>query len=123
MKTVAIDPHIRNILFNINKSILCSKEELTKLVEDSSSSDIAELLASNSRIPNLLRVTDSGGISEVVYSFSVHNSGESDGIVLGGVIKPGETFNFNAGSLNNFYPADTFTYDATGTELIIIYNS
>jgi hypothetical protein len=39
------------------------------------------------------------------------------------VIKPGETLNFGAGSLNNYYAASTIAYDGTGTELVIIYNS
>jgi hypothetical protein len=75
------------------------------------------------RTPNILRETGSGVINAQVYSFSVHNAGIFDGTILGSVIKPGETLNFSAGALNNFYTAGTITYDGTGTELLIIYNS
>jgi len=75
------------------------------------------------RTPNFIRVTGSGSIAVQTYSVSVANVGTGNGTVLGSTIKPGETLNFDAGSLNNFYTTGTFTYDGTGTELIIIYNS
>lgn len=75
------------------------------------------------RTPNFIRVTGSGSIAVQTYSISVANVGTGNGTVLGSTIKPGETLNFDAGSLNNFYTTGTFTYDGTGTELIIIYNS
>jgi hypothetical protein len=77
----------------------------------------------NSRTPNLLRVSNSGTITPIVYSFSVYNSGFADGLILGETIKPKESFNFSAGAINNFYTAESITYDGTGTELVIIYNS
>lgn len=75
------------------------------------------------RTPNFIRVTGSGSIAVETYSVSVANVGTGNGSILGSTIKPGETLNFDAGSLNNFYTTGTFTYDGTGTELIIIYNS
>jgi hypothetical protein len=75
------------------------------------------------RTPNFIRSTGSGAIAVVTYSASVSNVGLGNGIILGGTIKPGETLNFDAGSLSNFYAANAFTYNGTGTELIIIYNS
>ena len=74
------------------------------------------------RVPVLIRVTTSGTIAPVVYSISVSNVGAANGVFLGGTIKTGETLNFDAGTLNNFYAAGTITYDGTGTELVIIYN-
>ncbi len=78
---------------------------------------------SSTRTPNFIRVTSSGTISPLVYDFSVANVGTADGTILGSTIKPGETINFSAGALNNTYAAGTISYDGTGTELIIIYNS
>ena len=55
------------------------------------------------------------------YSVSVANVGSADGDVLGGTnnIKPGEVLNFSADAINNYF--NSFAYDATGTEFIIIY--
>lgn len=75
------------------------------------------------RTPVLLRVTGAGTIAPLVYDFSVSNVGSANGSILGGTIKPGETLNFGAGALNNSYAAATISYDGTGTELVIIYNS
>ena len=80
-------------------------------------------LADAVRTPNILRTSTSGTVNVAVYSFSVANVGLGNGTILGQVIKPGETINFDAGSLNNYYAASTFTYDGTGTELLITYNS
>jgi hypothetical protein len=75
------------------------------------------------RTPNFIRVTGSGSIAVETFSVSVANVGTGNGTVLGSTIKSGETLNFDAGSLNNYYTTGTFTYNGTGTELIIIYNS
>lgn len=80
-------------------------------------------LVSVVRTPNLLRATGAGTIAPVVYDFSVANVGAANGTILGGTIKPGETLNFSAGTLNNSYAASSIAYDGTGTELVIIYNS
>jgi hypothetical protein len=75
-----------------------------------------------SRIPILLRSTGYGIIIPVVYSISVSNVGTANGTFIGGIVKPGETLNFDAGALNNFYSGGMITFDGTGTELVIIYN-
>ena len=74
------------------------------------------------RNPGILRATTgpAGLPFAPVYDFSVSNVGSANGIVLGAIIKPGETFNFSAGGLNNSF-APAVTYDATGTELVFIY--
>jgi len=73
--------------------------------------------------PNIVRATGAGTIASAVYSFSVANVGAGNGTILGQTIKPTETLNFDAGSLNNTYAAGTIAYDGTGTELLITYNS
>lgn len=79
------------------------------------------LLAANTITPNIIRATASGSIPAGAYSFSVANLGAANGTLLGQTIKPSEIINFDAGSLNNVYGA--VAYDATGTELLITYNS
>ena len=76
------------------------------------------------RTTGLLRPTGSGNVSSVAatfFSVSVANVGAADGDILGGTnnIKPGEVLNFSADAINNFF--NSFAYDATGTEFIIIY--
>lgn len=78
---------------------------------------------SATRTPGLIRVTGAGTIAPLVYDFSVSNVGSANGSIIGGTIKPGETLNWGAGALNNSYAAGTISYDGTGTELVIIYNS
>jgi hypothetical protein len=75
------------------------------------------------RVPNLLRTSSAGTIAPAVYDFSVYNAGDTDGTILGGTIKSKEALNFSAGGLNHIYGAGTISYDGTGTELVIIYNS
>lgn len=79
-------------------------------------------LSSFSRIPGFTRSTGIGSIQSDTYSFSVANVGGADGTLLGETIKDGEVVSFDAGSLNNFYPAASITWDATGTEFIVTYN-
>lgn len=78
-------------------------------------------LERQTREPKMIRPTGSGTIAEECYSVSVSNVGGADGDFLGETIKDGETLNFDAGSINNFFRADSISYDATGTEFIIIY--
>jgi hypothetical protein len=69
------------------------------------------------RTPSLLRVTNAGTVAAGKRSVSVYNAGNNDGTWLGAVIKPGEQFNFDAGS--NLDTLGAFAYDGTGTELVI----
>ena len=76
------------------------------------------------RSPNILRTSSLGNLSSVateIYSVSVANVGIANGVVQGEELKPGETVNFDAGSLNHYF--NSFAYDSTSTEFIIIYVS
>ena len=75
------------------------------------------------RTPGFIRATTSGSIAVKTYSVSVSNVGDANGTFLGVTIKPGENLNFSADAINNYYAAGVFTYNGTGTELVIIYNS
>jgi hypothetical protein len=97
--------------------------ETTLLSVDSNAAQLVTNTTSVTRTPNLVRATGSGTIAPLVYDFSVSNVGSANGTILGGTIKPSETLNFTAGALNNSYAAGTISYDGTGTELVIIFNS
>jgi hypothetical protein len=78
------------------------------------------------RTTGILRPTSSGNVNTAAatfYSVSVANVGAANGSILGvaGNIKPGEVLNFSADAINNYF--NSFAYDATGTEFIIIYVS
>jgi len=76
-----------------------------------------------SRTPNYIRTSISGTVAPLTYSLSIANVGIGNGVFLGNVIKPGESVSFGSDGINNYYAASTFTYDGTGTELLITYNS
>lgn len=79
-------------------------------------------IAASTVTPNLERATGAGTIASGSKSFSIANVGAADADILGGTnnLKKGEVVNFDAG-LSNTYGA--VAYDATGTELLITYNS
>jgi hypothetical protein len=80
-------------------------------------------VAAGVRTPNVIRPTGAGTVAPITYSLAVSNVGLANGTFLGAALKPGETLNFDSGGIKNTFAASTFTYDATGTEFIIIYNS
>lgn len=75
------------------------------------------------RTPNYIRTSAAGTVTPITYSLSIANVGSGNGTFLGATIKPGESVSFGADGINNSYAASTFTYDGTGTELLITYNS
>lgn len=76
-----------------------------------------------------LRVSTNSSIIELVNSISFANVGTANATVSADAgatnttLKPGETISFDAGDINNYFPANNFRYDATtaGAELLIIY--
>lgn len=91
-------------------------------VDVSGANPVPTTIASTTVIPNLVRSTGAGTIPLGAKSFSIANVGTADADILGGInnLKAGEVVNFDAG-LNNTY--GLVVYDATGTELLITYNS
>jgi hypothetical protein len=77
--------------------------------------------AGASRTTNILRPTTSGTITAGKRSASFSNVGTANATIKGVVLKPGETVNFDAGAINN--TLDAIAYDATGSELLIIFIS
>lgn len=77
--------------------------------------------------PFMIRVVNSSLTfpGATVKSISFSNVGTANAIVKSVILKPGETINFDAGALGNFYLSGSFPYDCTtnpGAELLIIYN-
>ena len=76
--------------------------------------------APQARTPTMFRTTTtSPAITIGKKSVSISNVGTANGTVLGAVLKPGETVNFDAGAVNNTLSA--IAYDATGTEFLVIH--
>ena len=77
-------------------------------------------IAPQARTPTMFRTaTTSPVITIGKKSVSISNVGTANGTVLGAVLKPGETVNFDAGAVNNTLSA--IAYDATGTEFLVIH--
>ena len=75
----------------------------------------------SAKTPNFIRATGSSSIASACTSVSVANVGAADGTFLGTTIKTGESLNFDAGAIGNYFAAGSITYNGTGTELLIIY--
>lgn len=111
----AVLQDLQNLL--VNTTDLATETTLQSV--NTNSGTIVTNTTGVARTPNLIRPTDSGSLTGPLYSVSVANVGNTDGIILGNAIRPGEVLNFSADALNNFF--NSFAYDATGTELVIIY--
>lgn len=101
---------------NINTDAI---EELLAEIE-TNTADIVTNTNAYVRTPVISRVSTSGTVPSGVYSVSFANVGSGNGTVGGATFKPGETINFDAGALNNTL-STSFSYDATGTDFLIIY--
>jgi hypothetical protein len=84
---------------------------------------IKTILDPSARIPGIIRTNVAGTINFQVYDFAVANTGLTNGLILGQTIKPDEVIEFDGGAVSNYYPAGTITYDGTGTELLITFNT
>lgn len=75
------------------------------------------------RTTGMIRPSGTSGnlntVANPFYSVSVANVGSNPGTVLGQTIKSGEVLNFSADAINNYF--NSFAYNATGTDFIIIY--
>ena len=96
------------------------QRSVLKLLGDIVSNSID--IPSKTRTPVFIRTSAVGSIAIEITSVSFSNVGAADAEVLGTVLKPTETINFNADEgINNKFAANSFTWDAVGSELIIIY--
>jgi|688.fasta_scaffold03102_6 hypothetical protein len=78
----------------------------------------------NARTPRFIRDIGNVSVLPQCYSASFASVGTADAIINGSPLSPGQTINFDAGSLNNYLIAGSFTADTLsnlGAELLITY--
>ena len=73
------------------------------------------------KVPALERITSTWTNTTLLYAFSVANVGSVNATVLGATLKPGETVNYDASALNNYFNPGTVVIDATGAEVLLSY--
>jgi hypothetical protein len=100
--------------------------EATLVDVETNTADTVSRLNAQTRTPNILRVAGANGtIIDDTFSVSFSNTGTANATVNSVILKPGETINFDAGVLNNFFQGNAFAYSTTtsGAELLIIYTT
>ena len=93
---------------------------LDKIFQAISGGGSTSYLAPQVRNANIVRTSGSATLTNI-YSISIANVGGANGTVNGTVIGSNETISLDAGSLNNII--DSISYNATGTEFLIVYLS
>ena len=78
-------------------------------------------IAAKTVTPTMLRTSASATITAGKYSISIANVGSATGTVLGANLMAGEVISIDAGAVNNTLGA--ITYNATGTEFLIVYTA
>jgi hypothetical protein len=79
-------------------------------------------IAAKTVTPTMLRTSaTTPAIPTGVYSISIANVGSATGTVLGANLNAGEVISIDAGAVNNTLGA--ITYNATGTEFLIVYTA
>ena len=106
------------------QGLQCACDQLTEVVTNTAT--IINQLGGTpgaQRTANILRVASTTGtIGSNVYSISFSNVGTGDATVNGVILKQGETINFDAGTLNNYFAANLFYINATaGGYALITY--
>ena len=91
---------------------------------DTSNNAIQTNTNPNARTPFYLRDIATLTVIPQCYSVSFASVGTADALINGTPLSPGQTINFDAGSLNNYLVAGSFTADTlvnSGSELLITY--
>jgi hypothetical protein len=98
---------------------LASLPLATNASTEAKQDNIVTQLTGVQRTPTLTRVTDATGSPIVAgaVEVSVYNAGNSNGVLLGAIIKKGETITFKVNNQKDTLGA--ISYDGTGTELVI----
>jgi hypothetical protein len=100
--------------------------EATLVDVETNTADTVSRLNAQTRVPHIRRaISAAATIPDDIFSISFSNVGTANATVNTEILKPGETINFDAGALNNYYPSASFEYDATtsGAELLIIFTT
>ena len=91
---------------------------------DTSNNAIQTNTSPNARTPVYLSDIATTTIIPQCYSVSFASVGIADALINGTPLSPGQTINFDAGSLNNYLIAGSFTADTSvnsGSQLLITY--
>lgn len=91
---------------------------------DTSNNAIQTNTSPNARTPFYLSDIATITIIPQCYSVSFASVGTADALINGTPLSPGQTINFDAGSLNNYLIAGSFTADTSvnsGSQLLITY--
>lgn len=91
------------------------------LATEATLQSVVDNTTGNGRLAFVERTSTSGSNTGKVFSISFYNAGTANGIVQGAQLKPGETINFDAGAIGNYFDALEFSWDATGTDFLIIF--
>ena len=100
---------------NNTKAAVTGQEELLVKVNSVASEGIV-------RSPNIYRF--SGTVQTLpikINSIAFANVGTADILVNGATLKVGETVNFDAGDINNYFKENAFTVDCTASEVLISF--
>lgn len=91
---------------------------------DSNTAQLVTNTTAVNRTPNFLRPTGVAGTTPAgTFSASFASVGTANATVGGMILKPGETVNFDGGSVNNTLSAIAYDTTTAGAELIITYLS
>ena len=105
----------------IEATLLDIEAAINNLATEATLLNVETNTTSVARTPNFLRPTGaSSTVAAGTFSMSFASVGTGNATVGGMTLKPGETINFDAGTLNNTL-STSFSYDATGTDFLIIY--
>lgn len=98
---------------------------LTAIQGDTSSLPIIQTNTNpNARTPRFIRDIGNVLVLPQCYSASFASIGTADAIINGSPLSPGQSINFDSGSLNNYFIAGSFNADTLsnlGAELLITY--
>jgi hypothetical protein len=104
----------------IGNQLIYNESGVAKAV--TSSQPLPTTIAAKTVTPTMLRTSaTTPAIPTGVYSISIANVGSATGTVLGANLMAGEVISIDAGAVNNTLSA--ITYNAAGTEFLIVYTA
>lgn len=117
--TTSIDTKSTSIVTNTANTVTNTNTIITNTgTIATNTANIDTNTASVVRTPTMIRASAAGTVTAGKRSVSFRNAGSANALVLGANLLPGETVNFDAGSLKDTLGA--INYNATGTDLLII---